>query len=128
MTLLPWRPNHISDDREKLYRGSPAPYGIFQQQPILWTKAGMEAPKLLIIDDKEVNRTTIGKILLAEGFQVLTASDAADGFRMGCTESPDMILLDVMMPGESGFDVCARLKSERATAEIPIIFLSALDD
>src|ERR1017187_11030217 len=48
--------------------------------------------------------------------------------RLRRTEQPDLILLDVVMPGETGFETCARLKSDPATADIPIIFLSALDD
>jgi len=50
------------------------------------------------------------------------------GLLIGRADRPDLILLDVMMPGESGFETCARLKSDPLTTDIPIIFVSALDD
>lgn len=88
----------------------------------------MSSPKILIIDDSPINVVLIRGILETEGFEVIWAPDGAAGFAASRTEHPDLILLDVIMPGESGFDTCARLKSDGETSDIPIIFLSALDD
>jgi len=85
-------------------------------------------PKILIVDDTPVNVELLQSVLDAEGFRTITACDGVSARRLAQAESPDLILLDVMMPGESGFETCARLKSDSATADIPIIFLSALDD
>jgi sigma-B regulation protein RsbU (phosphoserine phosphatase) len=88
----------------------------------------MQPPSVLIVDDSPTNSELVQGILESEGFRVLAAADGPSGFALSCSEKPDLILLDVMMPGENGFETCARLKSTAATADIPIIFLSALDD
>src|SRR5271169_3970772 len=63
-----------------------------------------------------------------EGFRTVTAMNGADGFFLAQKEQPDLILLDIMMPGESGLQTCARLKDASPTTDIPVIFLSAMDD
>jgi sigma-B regulation protein RsbU (phosphoserine phosphatase) len=88
----------------------------------------MSAPKILIVDDTPVNVEMLEDLLRAEGFLTLTAEDGPSCRAIGRAERPDLILLDVLMPGESGFDTCALLKSDPATTDIPIIFLSALAD
>ena len=85
-------------------------------------------PKILVIDDMPMNVELLECVLQAEGFQTCSANSGAMGFSIGRTEQPDLILLDVMMPGESGFETCAKLKSDPLTTDIPIIFVSALDD
>ena len=86
------------------------------------------APTILIVDDTEVNVILLESVLNAEGFRTLTAADGAAARRLSRSEVPDLILLDVVMPGESGFETCAKLKSDPRTADIPIIFLSAQND
>jgi len=88
----------------------------------------MDTPTILVVDDTPVNLMVVEGILQAEGFRTLTAGDGPAARILTHDEQPDLILLDVMMPGESGFETCAQLKSDPATADIPIIFLSALDD
>jgi phosphoserine phosphatase RsbU/P len=88
----------------------------------------VSAPTILIVDDTEVNVLLLQSVLDAEGFRTLTASDGASARELSRTQTPDLILLDVVMPGESGFETCAKLKSDPKTADIPIIFLSAQDD
>jgi sigma-B regulation protein RsbU (phosphoserine phosphatase) len=68
------------------------------------------------------------QILRSEGFRTCSAHSGAAGLALSRSERPDLILMDVMMPGESGFETCAKLKSDPITADIPVIFLSALDD
>jgi sigma-B regulation protein RsbU (phosphoserine phosphatase) len=88
----------------------------------------MNTPTILVVDDTPTNLDLVKGILEAEGFRTLTASDGPGARGLSRAHQPDLILLDVMMPGESGFETCAQLKSDQATADIPIIFLSALDD
>jgi sigma-B regulation protein RsbU (phosphoserine phosphatase) len=88
----------------------------------------MDAPTILVVDDTPTNLEIVRSVLAAEGFRTLTASEGPTARAMSRAQQPDLVLLDVMMPGESGFEVCAQLKSDPATADIPIIFLSALDD
>ena len=85
-------------------------------------------PTVLIVDDAPTNLAVLQAILTAEGFRVIKANDAPSARELLSRDQPDLILLDVMMPGESGFEMCAWLKSNLATADIPVIFLSALDD
>lgn len=86
------------------------------------------SPKILLVDDAPINVRMLEGILQAEGFSTIAAAEGTVAYHRAKTESPDLILLDVLMPGESGFETCSRLKSDPATASIPIIFLSALDD
>jgi phosphoserine phosphatase RsbU/P len=85
-------------------------------------------PTILVVDDTPINLDLVRSVLEAEGFRTLTASNGPLARKLSRTEQPDLILLDVMMPGETGFETCARLKSDLVTADIPIIFLSSLDD
>jgi sigma-B regulation protein RsbU (phosphoserine phosphatase) len=87
-----------------------------------------EPPKILIVDDTPTNLAFLDAMLSQEGFVTVTANDGVAARVISRNERPDLILLDVMMPGETGFETCARLKSDPLTADIPIIFLSALDD
>lgn len=86
------------------------------------------SPKILIVDDVPLNVELLQHVLRAEGFQTCSAANGPACLAVGRAESPDLILLDIMMPGESGFETCAKLKSDPLTADIPVIFLSALDD
>jgi sigma-B regulation protein RsbU (phosphoserine phosphatase) len=96
------------------------------QEPALSDVTG--SPTILIVDDTVTNLVLLRGILQSEGFRTITARDGASARALLSCERADLILLDVMMPGESGFETCARLKSDPGTADIPVIFLSALDD
>ena len=88
----------------------------------------MKDPTILVVDDTPTILDLVSSILTAEGFHTLVASDGRTACELSHVEQPDLILMDVLMPGETGFETCARLKSDPATADIPIIFLSSLDD
>jgi sigma-B regulation protein RsbU (phosphoserine phosphatase) len=88
----------------------------------------MDAPTILVVDDTPTNLDVVKCVLEAEGFHTLAASDGRTARHLSRTHQPDLILLDVLMPGETGFETCAQLKSDSSTADIPIIFLSSLDD
>jgi diguanylate cyclase (GGDEF)-like protein len=84
-------------------------------------------PKLLVVDDQPINIQVLYQIFGSE-YQVFMATSGAQALAMCLQNSPDLILLDVVMPGMDGFEVCAQLKSHEQTREIPVIFLTALND
>ena len=84
--------------------------------------------KLLVVDDVQTNVLLLKALLGKEGYGILVANNGQEAFEVIRNENPDLILLDVMMPGMDGFEVAERLKSEEFRCEIPIIFLTALDD
>jgi diguanylate cyclase (GGDEF)-like protein/PAS domain S-box-containing protein len=88
-----------------------------------------QAPALiLIIDDIPANLGVMVAVLETEGHRVQVAKNGAEGMRRAQSEQPDLILMDVMMPGENGFAVCRRLKAGETTRHIPVIFMTSLDD
>ncbi|MCK5842346.1 MAG: response regulator, partial [Candidatus Sabulitectum sp.] len=84
--------------------------------------------KVLIIDD-DVDSLAIAKLRLKkDGYIIYSAENGAEGLEKTRAENPDLILLDVQMPGKSGYEVCEELKSDSELCNIPVIFLSAADD
>ncbi len=81
---------------------------------------------ILIVDDNPTNLGVVTDHLAAYGFDLLTALDGEDGLATAEMAHPHLILLDIMMPGIDGFEVCRRLKARDDTRDIPIIFMSAL--
>ena len=86
------------------------------------------AARILIVDDDGIQRRLLEVMLTPEGFSLLTAANGEEALAMVARQPPDLILLDVMMPGMDGFQVAAQIKSSRATKHIPVIMLTALDD
>jgi len=84
-------------------------------------------PKILIIDDEQNLRKMAGVNLTARGHQVLTAPTGERGLKLAQLEHPDLILLDLMLPGISGWDVLMALKADRKLKKIPVIILTALE-
>ncbi len=80
---------------------------------------------ILAVDDQDDNLALLDGILTSKGFSVLTALDGPTGLRLAKERRPDLILLDLAMPGMDGFEVLARLRQDRATARIPVIILTA---
>ncbi len=83
---------------------------------------------LLIVDDTPANLNVLFDFLNAAHFEVLVAKNGQSGLRKAELAKPDLILLDVMMPGMDGFAVCEVLKQQASTQEIPVIFMTALSD
>lgn len=84
--------------------------------------------RVLVIDDSPIDRLMLSSILKKEGFEAISASNGVEGMQMACEAQPDIILLDVLMPGENGFETCSRIKKEPSTSSIPVIFLSSAND
>ena len=86
----------------------------------------MQAPgTILVVDDRESNRHLLKDVLESAGHNVLCASDGVQAIEFAITGRPDVILLDVKMPGMDGFEVCVKLQALAETATIPIIFVTA---
>ncbi|MBT3932668.1 MAG: PAS domain S-box protein [Bacteroidetes bacterium] len=83
---------------------------------------------ILVIDDKDDNLTAVKALLnsLEPDYEVLTAESGSEGIKKAVSQLPDTILLDIQMPNMDGLEVCRRLRAERKTARIPIIFLTAV--
>ncbi|WP_242072050.1 two-component system response regulator [Nostoc sp. FACHB-110] len=87
-----------------------------------------EPPKILVVDDHTASRMTAAALLSMEGYEVIEADSGATAVRLVKQKQPDLILLDVMMPGMDGFEVCQLLKQDEHTRLIPVIFITALND
>ena len=83
---------------------------------------------ILVVDDNPTNLAVISQALRTEGWQVRIAVDGEDALNKVAQNPPELILLDVQMPGIDGFEVCKQLKTDEATSDIPIIFMTALSD
>ncbi|GAA3932750.1 ATP-binding SpoIIE family protein phosphatase [Litoribacillus peritrichatus] len=84
--------------------------------------------KVLVVDDQEINRTLLSFILEDEGYQYSMASDGEQAINLYSEERPDLILMDIMMPGMDGYEAARRIKAEAGRRHIPIIFLTAKTD
>jgi two-component system cell cycle response regulator len=83
--------------------------------------------RILVVDDVEPNVRLLEAKLTLEYYEVLTAMDGASALEIAAAERPDIILLDVMMPGMDGFETCRRLKADPVTRHIPVVLVTALD-
>ena len=83
---------------------------------------------ILIVDDEYSGRETLQSILEGEGYNLIMAENGPQAINQAKSILPDVILLDVMMPGMTGFEVCEKIRNDPQVAEIPIIILTALDD
>ncbi|NJM59916.1 MAG: response regulator [Oscillatoriales cyanobacterium RU_3_3] len=84
--------------------------------------------KILVVDDQPINLRFLSNLLTDRGYTVYRAICGQLALNAAATYSPDLILLDIRMPGMDGYEVCQKLKATAATAQIPVIFLSVLDD
>jgi PAS domain S-box-containing protein len=88
--------------------------------------ATMEPPAVLIVDDTPANLSVVVESLEGQGFRVLVALDGLEALERAAFSQPDLILLDVKMPGIDGYETCRRLKSNSDTSDIPVIFMTSM--
>jgi DNA-binding response OmpR family regulator len=81
--------------------------------------------KILVVEDDPTSRKFLELILKKEGYQVVTAANGLEGHRKVGEESPDILILDVMLPGIDGFEICHRIRSKTGNVRLPIILMSA---
>ena len=86
------------------------------------------AKSILIVDDEPMARTLLRLMLVRSGYEVIEAVDGYDAIEKLRTILPDLVILDVMMPGLNGYDVCTSIRDGQATSRIPVIMLSAKTD
>lgn len=91
-------------------------------------KASARSPaKLLVVDDMPLNLKLLGDLLTVKGYAVATAASGEEALAKLALDAPDIVLLDVMMPGLSGYDVCRRIRADPATALLPVVMVTSLD-
>ena len=87
-----------------------------------------EEPTVLVIDDLPQNRRLLEAILTPKGYRVVTAAAGEEGLGMLRENKPDLVLLDIMMPGMDGYEVCRRIRDDPATAFLPVVMITASGD
>ncbi len=83
------------------------------------------APRVLVVEDNPVNLELVGALLESEGYSVIPAETADVGLRLAAAERPDLIVMDIQLPGMSGYDATRLLKADPAMAAIPVVALTA---
>jgi adenylate cyclase len=86
-----------------------------------------KSPRILVVDDTAVNTKLLADLLTAKGYIVATAASGPEALETIDRGAPDLVLLDVMMPGMSGYEVCRKLRENPATALLPVVMVTALD-
>jgi class 3 adenylate cyclase len=84
-------------------------------------------PKILVVDDTPQNVKLLTDVLSARGYDVVTAASGAEALEQVERQKPALVLLDVVMPGMSGYEVCRHIRENRATATLPVVMVTALD-
>jgi CheY-like chemotaxis protein len=103
--------------KESVPRSKPSPFVWISRQPTI-----------LAVDDNDMQMYAMRRVLKAAGFRVITASTGSHAIMQAFEQKPHAILLDVNLPDVNGYEVCKRLKAERDTYSIPVIFHSASSD
>src|ERR1700760_2975548 len=85
-------------------------------------------PKILHIEDDPANRLLVRKLLTPAGFEVIAAADGLEGIRLALQERPDLVLVDIAIPGLDGYEVTLRLRSEPQLRGMPIVAITAEGD
>ena len=83
------------------------------------------APRVLVVEDNPVNLELVTELLEQEGCQVLAAASAEAGLRLALAERPDLVLMDMQLPGISGYEATHQLKANPATAAVPVVGLTS---
>jgi class 3 adenylate cyclase len=87
-----------------------------------------EGPTVLVVDDLPQNARLLDAVLAPRGFRVVTAESGEDALRTLAAEPPDLVLLDIFMPGMDGYEVCRRIRQQPATAFLPVVMITASGD
>ena len=82
-------------------------------------------PKILLVEDNDLNRDMLSRRLQRRGYEIVAALDGEQGVAMAHSERPDLILMDISLPGLNGWEATRRIRQDSATATIPIIALTA---
>lgn len=96
--------------------------------PLSSPTAGLAKSLILVVDDVSKNLQVVGTLLRKEGYRIVPATSGAQALERVRAETPDLILLDLMMPDMDGLEVCRRLKADALTQPVPVIFLTASNE
>ena len=88
----------------------------------------MKKPLILVVDDQQVNVELLKRIVISLGYNVITSTNGEDALKKVEMYSPDLVMLDIMMPGIDGYKVAEKLKGDEKTRRIPIVFITGLKD
>jgi len=91
-------------------------------------KIGKDAARILIVDDVEANRFVLRDVIMEMGYRPVLTENGVQALKMVSRLKPQLVILDIAMPEMDGYEVCAKMKEDPDTREIPIIFISAFDD
>ena len=89
---------------------------------------GPAAGRILVVDDQPANLRVVSALLTRHGYEVLSASDGEAALELAATQVPDLMLLDMMMPGMDGFELITRIKQQPELGQVPVVFLTAAQD
>ncbi|MEL7035858.1 MAG: response regulator [Cyanobacteria bacterium J06592_8] len=117
---------HIMRHQPPQVESSPA--GVGSSEPKTSVASNSEKGNILLVDDQPANLKLLSDLLEEQGHEVQQAINGAIALKVIEIETPDVILLDINMPGLDGYTVCQKLKANSQTQDIPIIFVSALDE
>jgi CheY-like chemotaxis protein len=92
------------------------------------TMASMAGTRVLVADDDARLAELISRYLIMEGYEVETVADGLAAVERATAEPPDLVILDIMMPGIDGLEACRRIRANLATAELPVLVVSALGE
>ncbi len=95
---------------------------------MLDSEIDISGSRVLIADDNQQNRELLEAYLDGEGYEIVMATDGEETVRLVAEQPPDIVLLDIMMPRLSGYEVCERLKQDPETRKIPVLMVTALDE
>src|SRR3954465_9024450 len=102
------------------------PCGAMARSPM--PTAGANSGCILVVDDQPANLRAVSALLTRHGYSVETAGNGEDALRLADETAPDLLLLDMMMPGMDGFELLSRLKQRPALQRLPAVFLTAAQD
>ena len=100
----------------------------YAQTPTLTSESDSLKPNILIVDDHPESLRLLSQFLSKQGYKVRPTRDGKFALKFARSTPPDLILLDIMMPGMDGYQVCEQLKACPKTKDIPVIFISALNE
>jgi len=118
---------HLLDEVRRVIAAVPAPPRLGPATSTMAPAADTTAAHVLVVDDTPRNVRLLTDLLSAQGYRISTAADGNEALARIAEDQPDLVLLDVMMPGVSGYDVCRRLRADDATRLLPVILVTALD-
>lgn len=101
---------------------------MIEGSPFETVGATLSVMRILVVEDQDSIRRMIEALVGARGYEVTAVGTGTKAIDVAATEPPDMVLLDLMIPGYDGFEVCRRLRSDPRTQSTPILIISALDD